>query len=141
MLISDARSMGTKLLLMDIDRACQGRVASEIDDLLTFVTTGAGKPLDLIKKMRVVLETHCRTTFPAYFETGDWLGDIVRKIREGAADHPAKPLYDELDQINDYSATYHHGEDTADVTPEQIDSNELTGFIRRTLKITNALQA
>jgi wobble nucleotide-excising tRNase len=62
LLISDARSLGAKLLPMDIDRACQGRVASEIDDLLTFVTTGAGKPLDLIKKMRVVLETHCRAT-------------------------------------------------------------------------------
>jgi hypothetical protein len=91
--------------------------------------------------MRVVLETHCRTTFQAYFEASDWLGDIVRKIREGADDHPAKPLYDELDQINDYSATYHHGEDTADATPEQIDTDELTGFVRRTLKLANALQA
>jgi hypothetical protein len=77
----------------------------------------------------------------AYFETTDWLGDIVRKIREGSADHPAKALYDELDQINDYTAGYHHGEDVADVTPEDIDPDELTGFVRRTLKIVNALQA
>jgi wobble nucleotide-excising tRNase len=141
LLINDARSLGAKLLPMDIDRACQGRVASEIDDLLTYVTTGAGKPLDLIKKMRIVLETYCRTTFPAYFEPNDWLGDIVRKIREAGDDHPAKALYDELDKVNDYSATYHHGEDVADATPEQIDTKELTGFIRGTLKIANALQA
>jgi wobble nucleotide-excising tRNase len=139
--ISDARSLGSKLLLIDIDRACQGRVASEIDDLMTYETTGAGKPLDLIKKMRVVLETYCRTTYMAYFEATDWLGDIVRKIREGGDDHPAKALYDELDQINDYTASYHHGEDVADVTPENIDPDELTGFVRRTLKIVNALQA
>jgi wobble nucleotide-excising tRNase len=139
--INDARSLGSKLLVMDIDRACQGRVASEIDDLMTFETTGAGKPLDLVKKMRVVVETHCRTTYSAYFEATDWLGDIVRKIREAGEEHPAKALYDELDQINDYTATYHHGEDVADVTPEDIDSDELTGFVRRTLKIVNALQA
>jgi wobble nucleotide-excising tRNase len=139
--INDARSLGSKILPMDIDRACQGRVAIEIDDLMTYEMTGAGKPLDLIKKMRVVLETHCRTTYMAYFETTDWLGDIVRKIREGSADHPAKALYDELDQINDYTAGYHHGEDVADVTPEDIDPDELTGFVRRTLKIVNALQA
>jgi wobble nucleotide-excising tRNase len=139
--INDARSLGSKLLPIDIGRACQGRVASEIDDLMTYETTGAGNPLDLIKKMRVVLETHCRTTYMAYFEATDWLGDIVRKIREGGEDHPAKALYDELDQINDYTASYHHGEDIADVTPENIDPDELTGFVRRTLKIVNALQA
>jgi hypothetical protein len=77
----------------------------------------------------------------AYFEANDWLGDIVRKIREGGDDHPAKALYDELDQINDYSASYHHGEDSADAIPEDIDPDELTGFVRRTLKIVNALQA
>lgn len=139
--INDARSLGSKILLMDIDRACQGRVASEIDDLMTYEMTGAGKPLDLIKKMRVVLETHCRSTYPAYFEVTDWLGDIVRKIRESDDEHPVKALYDELDQINDYTSTYHHGEDVADVTPEDIDPDELTGFVRRTLKIVNALQA
>jgi wobble nucleotide-excising tRNase len=139
--INDARSLGSKIMLMDIDRACQGRVASEIDDLMTYETTGAGKSLDLIKKMRIVLETYCRTTFMAYFEPTDWLGDIVRKIREGPEDHPAKPLYNELDQINDYTSSYHHGEDTTDVTPEDIDPDELTGFVRRTLKIVNALQA
>jgi wobble nucleotide-excising tRNase len=138
--INDARSLGSKILPMDIDRACQGRVASEIDDLVTYVTTGAGKPLDLIKKMRIVLETHCRNSYLAYFGATDWLGDIVRKIREAPNDHPAKPLYDELDQINDYTASYHHGEDVADVTPENIDPDELTGFVRRTLKIVNALQ-
>jgi wobble nucleotide-excising tRNase len=139
--IIDARSLGSKILSLDMDRACQGRLATEIDDLMTFETTGAGKPIDLIKKMRVVLETHCRTTYMAYFEPTDWLGDIVRKIRDGGEDHPAKALYDELDQINDYSASYHHGENVADATPENIDPDELTGFVRRTLKIVNALQA
>lgn len=137
----DGRAQGSKIHPMDIERACQGRVASEIDDLQAFIATGAGKALDLIKKMRVVLETHCRSTYPAYFEADDWLGDIVRKIRDGGEEHPAHTLYDELDQINDYTSEYHHGEDVADATTDQIDSDELTGFVRKTLKIVNALQA
>ena len=89
----------------------------------------------------MVLETHYRTTYSAYFHADDGLGDIVKKIRDGDDTHPAKPIFDELDQINDYTAEYHHGDDLADGTPDQIDHDELTGFVRRTLRIVNALQA
>lgn len=139
--ISDARAQGSKLVESDLERACQGRIASEIDDLQAYLATGAGNTLDHIKKMRVVLETCCRTTYPSSFQANDWLGDMVRKIREGGNAHPAQALYDELDQINDYTAQYHHGEDVADAVPDQIDPAELTGYVRRTLRIANALQA
>jgi hypothetical protein len=66
---------------------------------------------------------------------------MVGKIRDGAASHPAAALYDEVDQINDYSAKYHHGENVHDSTPDQIDGTELAGYVRRTLRIVNALQA
>lgn len=138
--IFDARSLGTKISEIDLERACQGRMASEIDDLQAYLVTGAGLPLDLVKKMRVVLETYCRTTYPACFCVTDWLGDIIGKTRADAA-HPASSLCDELEQINDYTKQYHHGEDTTDSTPDQIDADELTGFVRRTLKVVNALQA
>ncbi len=91
--------------------------------------------------MCVVLETYCKTTYPAAFAANDWLGDIVGTIRAGGDQHPAHALYDELDQINGYTSQYHHGEDVADATPDQIDPNELTGFVRRTLRVVNALQA
>ncbi|MDD3581329.1 MAG: AAA family ATPase [Desulfobacca sp.] len=139
--IFDARCQGAKIHAVDLDKACQGRIASEIDDLQAYLATGAGNPLDIIKKMRVVSETHCRTTYPACFCANDWLGDILRKIREGGDDHPAHSLYDELDSINDYTQEYHHGEDVADPTTYQIDTAELTGLVRRTLRIANALQA
>ena len=140
--IADHRAQGSKLMPIDLEKACQGRTATDIDDLQTYLTTGAGNLLDIIRKMRVVLETYCCTTYPTCFQAGqDWLGDIVRKTREGGATHPMLALYDELDQINDYTSQYHHGEDVADATPDQIDPTELTGYTRRTLKIVNALQA
>ena len=71
----------------------------------------------------------------------DWLGEIIRKIREGGDQHPARDLYHELDQLNDYTSEHHHGEDVADATPDQIDPQELTGYVKRTLRVVNALQA
>ena len=142
MTIADLRTQGSKLMPLNLEKVCQGRTATDIDDLQTFITSGAGNLLDLIRKIRVVLETHCWTTYPSFFQAGqDWLGEIVRKIREGGNDHPAEPLYDELDQINDYTSQYYHGEDLADVTPDQIDPTELTGYTQRTLRIVNAMQA
>ncbi|MFD1913996.1 AAA family ATPase [Halodurantibacterium flavum] len=139
--IADHRAQGSKIMPVDLEHACRGRTATDIDDLQTYLTSGAGGLLDIIRKMRVVLETYCRTTYPGSFLADDWLGDMVRKIREGGEVHPAQALYDELDQINGYTSQYHHGENMADATPDQIDPSELTGFTRRTLRIVNALQA
>ena len=98
--------------------------------------------IDLIRKMRGVLETHCWVSYPACFQTGeDWLGQIVRKIREGGDQHPAHALYDELDQINEYTSSYYHGEDVFEVASDQIDPQELTGYINRALRVVNAIQA
>jgi wobble nucleotide-excising tRNase len=141
LVIADHRAQGSKLLPIDLEKATQGRTATDIDDLQSYLATGAGNLLDVIRKMRVVLETYCRTTYPASFDVKDWLGDIVGKIRAGGAAHVAFDLYDELDQLNDYTKQYHHGEDVSDQTPDQIDPTELTGYVRRTLKIVNALQA
>ena len=140
--LADQRAQGVKIMPVELERACQGRTATDIDDLLAYLTTGAGQALDLIRKMRAVLESYCWTTYPACFQAGqDWLGDIIRKIREGEDLHHAHALYDELHQINDYTREHHHGEDVADATPNQIDLQELTGYIKRTLRIVNALQA
>lgn len=43
------------------------------------------------------------------------------------------------DQINGYTSQYHHGENMGDTTPDQIDPIELTGYVRRTLRIVNAV--
>ena len=139
--IADHRAQGSKIMPVDLERACQGRTATDIDDLQSYLSTGAGAPVDIVRKMRVVLETHCRTTYSSSFAANDWLGGMVGKIRDGGDTHPAQDLYDELDQINDYTSQYHHGEDHDDATPDEIDPVELTGYTRRTLRIANALQA
>lgn len=48
---------------------------------------------------------------------------------------------EELEQVNEYSRDHHHGEDPVDGTSDLIDSQELTGYVKRTLRVANNLQA
>jgi len=139
--LGDHRALGIKIMPCDLDEACRGRAASDMDDLQAFITTGAGKDRDIIRKMRVVLETHCRSTYPGSFGPDERLGGMVEKIRKTGDQHPAWALVDELDQINEYSRDHHHGEDPEDGVQDLIDQQELTGYAKRTLRIANNLQA
>jgi len=102
-----------------------------MDDLQAYVMTGAGKDRDIIKKMRVILETYCRSTYPGSFAPTDRLGGMVEKIKKGGDKHPAWAAMDELEQINEYSRDHHHGEDPDDGSPDLIDAPELAGFVQR----------
>jgi wobble nucleotide-excising tRNase len=139
--LADHRELGIKIATCDLDEACRGRAASEMDDLQAYVMTGAGKDRDIIKKMRIVLETYCRSTFPDSFAADDLLGGMVQKIKKQGETHPAWPVVEELEQINDYSRGHHHGEDPEDGGADLIDPAELTGFVKRTLRLVNNLQA
>ena len=140
--LDDYRTQGSKIMPLNLKNACQGRTVQEIDDLQTYLTTGEGNLIDVIRKMRGVLEAYCWMHYPAAFKADqDWLGDIVGKIRGSGEQHPARHLYSELDQINDYTSPYHHGENMSSGKSVQIDSQELTGFVKRTLEVVNALQA
>jgi wobble nucleotide-excising tRNase len=141
LLLADHRGLGVKIIACDLDEACRGRAASEIDDLQSYMATGAGKDRDIIKKMRIVLETHCRSTYAGSFAPDDRLGSMVEKIKKAGDQHPAWAIVDELEQINDYSRDHHHGEDPQDGSSDLIDTQELTGFVKRTLRIVNNLQA
>lgn len=138
--ITDFGSRGSKIRQLDLDKSTQGRTATDIDDLLTYHNERVGQTIDIARKMRVVLETHLLTTFPSAFPNEKWLGDMLKNIRDGGADHPAAHLYDNLTEINDCT-DLHHGEDLADTTPDQLDRTELAGLVKKTLKIVNSIQA
>jgi wobble nucleotide-excising tRNase len=132
---------GSKLATFDLEDACRGRARAELDDLLAFRATGAGNLREIIKKLRVVLETFFRSNFPGSFLPEDNLGAILQKIRAGGAAHPAHSHYDTLERINDYTANYHHGEDARGAAEPVLDPTELIGYVKTTLKTVNALPA
>lgn len=139
LMIGNARAQGCKLVPWAIENACVGRIAAEITDLQAYLTNNEGKPVDITKKLRPVLEDHCRRTYHGSFDDHDTLGAIIRKIRDGGELHPAHDIYEELDTINDYTAPFHHADSATVRTTDQIDKSELDNFVRRTLRIAKAL--
>ena len=139
--LADHRDLGIKIVECDLNETCRGRAASEMDDLQAYAMSGTGKDRDIIKKMRVVLETYCRATYTGSFASDDRLGGMVGKVQKQGDTHPAWAVVDELEQINDYSRDHHHGEDPGDGSADLIDQTELTGFVKRTLRLVNNLQA
>jgi len=115
------------------------RVASDIIYLLYFYKTGVGRPREIVTKMRFIVETYCTVTYLGFFGSDDTLASIIGKIRNTGEQHPACALLDELDDIHDYSRDYLCGDDLGGDATEVFDVKELTGFVRRTLKIANAI--
>lgn len=131
--------MTSEIVRFDLNDPRNRRVASEIVDLLLFYKTGVGRPRDIVTKMRFILETYCTFTYPSFFGSDDTLSSIVEKIRNAGKQHPACALLDELDDIHNFS--WNHCRDDApnrDVA-EPLDVKELTGYVRRTLKIVKAI--
>ena len=131
--------MNSEIVEFDLKDPRNRRVASEIVDLMLFYKTGAGRPRDIVSKMRFVVETYCTFTYPGFFDSDDTLSSIVEKIRNTGERHPACALLDELDDIHNYS--WDHCRDDApnrDVA-DPLDIKELTGYVRRTLMIVKAI--
>ena len=85
LLLADHRAQGTKILPADLEKATQGRTATDIDDLQSFLATGAGNVLDVVRKMRVVLEpTYARPIHRALEPTSGserWSAKSARAVR------------------------------------------------------------
>jgi hypothetical protein len=115
------------------------RVASAIIDLLLFYKTGEGRPQEIVTKMRFVVETYCTYTYPSFFDSDDSLASIIEKIRTTGEQHPACELLDELDAIHAFSRGHYRGPDFDCTAPRPLNLDELTDFVRRTLKIVKAI--
>lgn len=137
--IAHHNATGSKITSFDLATACQGRAQQELDDLLAFRATGAGNLREVIKKLRVVIETYMRSTYPGSFGANDNYGVILNTIRAAGDQHPAHADYADLDRINDYTNNYHHGENPGGAGEPPLDQVELTGFVEDTLRMVNAL--
>ncbi|MBK8191398.1 MAG: hypothetical protein IPK79_13240 [Vampirovibrionales bacterium] len=101
-------------------------------ELNDFLAEGVGNPIDIIRKVRSVLETHCKKNYPAHFDSADTLGNICEKVRLAGNVHPLGSIYTTLDELNEYTRPFHHGHNPQ-ASLEDIDGTELSGAVRRTL--------
>ena len=103
--------------------------------LLDYYVDSKGDPRDVVQKIRPVVETYCKILGGDLFADIDALGVMVGKIRNAGGGHQLAPLADDLDDLNEYTKRYHHGENTNAAT-EKIDDTELQGKVRLTLELT-----
>ncbi len=121
----------------DIEKAVQARFRADIDSLQRYFSFTEGEPRDIIQKIRPVLEGFCCNLYPTQFPEGDTLGVIIGKIRAAAAAHPLAGILDELDELNQYTRRYHHGENPNAAT-EPVNAAELQGYVRQTLRLVGS---
>ena len=96
-----------------------------IAEYIEGITTNA-KPIRTI--LRPLLEKYIRYRLPSQIEDGLWLGDMLQVIRDTAS-HPLTAQYQELDDINEYTAPFHHDPNMA------FNDDEVMAHAMRTLKI------
>lgn len=124
----------TRILPWDIEEATQSQHETNLTALSRFYNAAEGSPAEISAKMRIVLETHCRSVYPNMFGKDDKLGTICEKIRNAGPGHELAPFYDDIDSINEYSRECHHGERPG-APARYIDATELQGYVEKTLSI------
>jgi len=122
----------TTISVWDIEEAVKARYRAQVETLQKYHYDREGNPMDVVQKIRPILEGYCKNLYPGEFLEGDNLGGIISKIRASGNGHPLFPICDRLDELNEYSTPYQHSESqTTSVGP--INDGELKGHVKVTL--------
>ena len=97
-------------------------------DMLDFHGGHSGSASEMRLKMRPLLEDYIRYRFPNQIPDGNWLGDMLGIINADPS-HPLQPVYQEIDDINSFTAPHHHNTNTP------FNEDEIRSYIARTLAI------
>ncbi|MEX2376331.1 MAG: AAA family ATPase [Dehalococcoidia bacterium] len=124
----------TTICEWDIEEATQAAFNADRKALKGYSLYAEGTPREIVQKIRPVLESHCRYVAGGLVLPTDTLGVIVGKVRNTGPSSILHAVLDELDDLNEYTRRYHHGENQNAAT-EPIDETELLGFVKRTLNI------
>lgn len=121
----------------DIVAETQSGYLKDYSTLLDFYRERKGDSFSVARAIRPFLEGMLRNHFPGHFQPNEWLGEFISKIRtadpNNGLSHAQADLI-EFEAINDYSKKYHHDQN-AKADSEPINSDELHGYIKRTLRL------
>ncbi len=112
----------------DIDREVKEGYLQDHMELSDFANGITNDAKSMRTMMRPLLEKYIRYRFPNQIQDNHWLGDMLAIIRDDQ-DHPLKAQYQEIDDINGYTAPFHHDPNTA------FDPDEVLAHVKRTLLI------
>ena len=126
----------TTICEWDIEKPTQDHYKPDRNAITTYLNDRDGQPHHVVQKIRPVLETYCKLLGGGTLVESDTLGTIIVKIRNAGAGHQLFPLCEDLEQLNEYTKRYHHGENPQSAATEPINDTELQGYVRRTLEMT-----
>jgi hypothetical protein len=95
---------------------------------------------EVIRCIRPSIEGIFRIKYFNHIRETDWLGDFIQKIRDSDSSSPfnkLKPYLEEIEEINDYSKTYHHS--NPNYMEIEISPLELRTYVKRTLVLIENL--
>ncbi len=123
-----ATKMNSTIEAWDLQREVKDGYLRAHMDMLDFYNGNSGSASEMRLKMRPLLEDYIRYRFPNQIPEGKWLGDMLAII---AADptHPLQSVYQEIDDINSFTAPHHHNTNTL------FNGQEVLTYIGRTLTI------
>ena len=127
----------TLLCKWDIVTETQSTYHMNYGTLLNFQRDRTGVPLDVARAIRPFLEGLLRVHFPGHFQSDEWLGNFIDKIRNADGNsglQHAQADLSEIEAINNYSKRYHHDQNP-NSDSESISGDELQGFVKRTLRL------
>lgn len=123
----------------NIEAETQSIYDKDHSTLLAFYRERKGNPRDVARTIRPFLEGTMRRRFPGHFQSNEWLGEFISKIRDADSTNfltYAKAYLDELEAINGYSKKYHH-QQNANFDSEPMNDDELYAYVKRTLKLVS----
>lgn len=119
----------------DVEKETQDGYFKEHAALNSYLLNNAKDLIDIARKIRPVLEGYMRYRFPNKFPPNEWLGDMIKQVRDTGEKHPMHSALEELTGVNDFSKKYHHDTNPGKADSEPINEGELFTYVQRTLEI------
>lgn len=112
----------------DLEREVKDGYLHAHMDMLDFYNGKSGTASEMRLKMRPLLESYIRYRFPNQMPDGKWLGEMLAIIRDDP-NHPLQSVYQDIDDINSFTAPHHHDTNTP------FNEQEVRTYVERTLKV------
>lgn len=123
---------------IDLDRECESDFHANYRAVSEFVKGVGSKPAkEVASSLRPLLEGHLHRRFPGELSSDVMLGAAIAQIEQanpGTPLHFAKPLVDELRELNAFAGKFHH-DTNPDFRSEPADENEVVTFGARILEV------
>ncbi|MBR6463193.1 AAA family ATPase [bacterium] len=111
---------------------------SELSDYVANPGQYQNRLKEVVGRIRPLLETYLHYKYPLSWGDKQWLGEMIKEIRESQPNdviYPCSDLLQNLDDVNNYTQRFHHrvNGETADVP----DPRELMIYVKKALEIVH----